>query len=220
MSGMLCDTNTTAEVRMSSRTRLRHLIVKLMSPTASTSSKKRMSGSIRMAATAKPKPHGHAGAEVLHGHIYELLDLGKGDDLVDAGVHQLFAEAKHRCVDVDVLPRGEDGVETRAQSDERTHLPMDLDAAAIRLDEAIEGTLSKVVLPAPLCPIRPKHSPRRTSKSRSLHGPEFLRAQVQGARPAKHFIAHIGQSIAQGGLQVPTELLGDPLHFDEHILFH
>ena len=52
---MLCDTKTTADVFDIRLTVLRHLMAKPMSPTASTSSRNKMSGSIRIAATAKPR---------------------------------------------------------------------------------------------------------------------------------------------------------------------
>lgn len=60
----------------------------------------------------------HAGGEVLHGHVHEVGQLGKLDDLLEVSVDELFGVAEQRAVEVDVLASGELEVKTRAKLDQ------------------------------------------------------------------------------------------------------
>ena len=60
----------------------------------------------------------HAGGEVLHGHVHEVGQLGKLDDLLEVRVDELFGVAEQRAVEVDVLASGELEVKTRTELDQ------------------------------------------------------------------------------------------------------
>ena len=132
------------------------------SPTASTSSTSRTSGSTWMA-TAEPEPHVHAGRVGLDRRVDEVLELGKRDDLVEAVGDLALGEPEHHAVDEDVLAAGDLGMKAGAQLDERRHAaagpgrcpPVGLPMPAM--------SLSIVLLPEPLRPTMPKVSPAATS---------------------------------------------------------
>ena len=60
----------------------------------------------------------HAGGEVLHGHVHEVRQFGKIDDLLEVRVDELLGVAEERAVEVDVLARGELEVKARAELDQ------------------------------------------------------------------------------------------------------
>ena len=49
----------------------------------------------------------HAGGEVLHGHVHEVGQLGKLDDLLEVRVDELLGVTEECAVEVDVLAGGE-----------------------------------------------------------------------------------------------------------------
>lgn len=60
----------------------------------------------------------HAGGEVLHGHVYEIGQLGKLHNLLEVRVDELFGVAEESAVEVDVLARGELEVKTCTKLDQ------------------------------------------------------------------------------------------------------
>lgn len=60
----------------------------------------------------------HAGGEVLHGHVYEIGQLGEVDDLLEVRVDELLGVAEESAVEVDVLTRGELEVKTCTKLDQ------------------------------------------------------------------------------------------------------
>ena len=74
--------------------------------------------------------HVHARRVVLHRRVDELLELGEGDDLVEARLDVALGQAEDRAVEVDVLAPGELGVEAGAQLEQRRHPPAHADHAA------------------------------------------------------------------------------------------
>ncbi len=60
----------------------------------------------------------HAGGEVLHGHVYEIGQLGKLHNLLEVRVDELLGVAEESAVEVDVLACGELEVKTRAKLDQ------------------------------------------------------------------------------------------------------
>lgn len=73
----------------------------------------------------------HAGGKVLHGHVYEVGQLGEVDDLLEVSVDELLGVAEESAVEVDVLARGELEVKTCAEPDERSDVATD-DALSVR----------------------------------------------------------------------------------------
>ena len=67
----------------------------------------------------EPEAHVHARRVVLDRLVDELLQLGEGDDLVEAAVDLLARHAVERGVDVDVLAAGQLGVEAGAELEQR-----------------------------------------------------------------------------------------------------
>lgn len=72
----------------------------------------------------------HARGEVLHGHVHEVGQLGKVDDLLEVRVDELLGVTEERAVEVDVLAGGELEVETRAELDQGRDVTAD-DALAL-----------------------------------------------------------------------------------------
>ena len=65
------------------------------------------------------EPHVHARRVVADGHVDEALELGEGDDRVEARLDVASREAVQRCVEEDVLAPGQVGAEARAQFQQR-----------------------------------------------------------------------------------------------------
>ena len=117
-----CDTTTMVlPLSLSSANFSEHFRWNCSSPTASTSSTSRMSGST-LIATEKPEPHVHARRVVLHRRVDELLEAGEVDDVVEACVELLLRQAEDRAVEVDVLPARQLGVEAGAELEQRRDL--------------------------------------------------------------------------------------------------
>ena len=112
-------------------------LLKSASPTASTSSTIRISGS-RCAATAKAKSYVHPAAEVLDGRIEELFDVGKGDDLVELLADLGAGHAEDRAVEINVLAAGQFRVEPGADFQEARHSAAKRYPAVGRLGDAAQ----------------------------------------------------------------------------------
>ena len=67
----------------------------------------------------KAETHIHPRRICLHRRVDELFELGKLDDLFEAGGDLALGETEHDAVDEDVLASGDLGVEPRTQLDER-----------------------------------------------------------------------------------------------------
>ena len=109
------------------------------------------------------EPHAHARRVVLELEVEELLELGEGDDLVEALARLLAREPEHDRVDEHVLARGQLGVEADAELDERRQAAVDVDARPRRPRRCPARHFSSVLLPEPLRPTMPKNSPAAMS---------------------------------------------------------
>ena len=89
------------------------------SPTASTSSTRRMSAS-RWAAIAKPEPEVHPRRVALHRGVHEPLEPGELDDVVEPAGDLAAAHAEDRPVQVGVLEAGQLAVEPGADLEQRS----------------------------------------------------------------------------------------------------
>ena len=78
----------------------------------------------------------HAGGEILHGHVYEIGQLGKLHNLLEVRVDELFGVAEESAVEVDVLARGELVVKTGTKLDERGDVAANDAVARGRLEHA------------------------------------------------------------------------------------
>ena len=88
----------------------------------------------------------------------------------------LFCKPQHRAIDGEAESRdqsptsrasGQNGVEPGPERNERPHPPLIVMDPAPSLINPL-SIFNSVVLPAPLCPISPRHSSRRNSKLTSL----------------------------------------------------
>ena len=129
-------------------TRSRHFCWKRSSPTASTSSTSRMSGSM-LTATEKPSRTFMPGRVVLHLVVDELLELGEFDDLVESAADLLARQPEQRPVQEDVVAPGQLGLEPCAELQHRRHLASHDDLAGGRLqdsgDALEQGRLARAV---------------------------------------------------------------------------
>jgi hypothetical protein len=80
---------------------------------------------------AEREPDLHARAVVLELEVGELLELGEGDDVVDAPARLTRREAEHDAVEDDVVGGGEVGVEADAELDEGRQPAPDRDRPAV-----------------------------------------------------------------------------------------
>ena len=100
------------------------------------------------------------------GPVDRVLELGEGDDLVEALADLRALEAVDRAVQEDVLAPAEVGVEAGAELEQRADPAADLDAPDVGLMiPAIRR--SSVDLPEPLRPTRPTASPGSTASETS-----------------------------------------------------
>src|SRR5829696_381459 len=75
----------------------------------------------QMSGDGECQAQAHAARVTLHRRIHELLDLCKGDDLVKLGSRFRALHAKHRAVEIYVLPPGQLRVESGAHLEQRTN---------------------------------------------------------------------------------------------------
>ena len=105
------------------------------SPTASTSSTIRISGS-RIRRDGEREPHVHPARVALHGRVDEPLYAGELDDVVELPPHLGFAHAEDRAVQEDVLAARELGVEAGADLEQRPDAAADVRVALGGLGDA------------------------------------------------------------------------------------
>src|SRR5919106_3487306 len=79
--------------------------------------------------------HGHPGRVRADRPVDRVLELGEGDDLVEALADVRAAQALDRAVQVNVLATGEVGVEAGAELEQRSDPALGADAARRRLDD-------------------------------------------------------------------------------------
>ena len=141
------------------------------SPTASTSSTRRISGS-RCAATAKASRMYMPRRVVLDGGVDELLDLGERDDLVELPVDLGLAHAEDGAVQVRRSrgPSARGGSRCPTSSSEPTR-PW-ISARPVVGGVIRDRIFSSVLLPAPLRPMMPTTSPAPHLERDVLEGPE------------------------------------------------
>jgi hypothetical protein len=82
------------------------------------------------------EPHVHAGRIGPHGHVDEPLQLGVGDDVVEAAGDEVARDAVERGVEEDVLAAGEIGAEAGAELEQRRDASVGGDGAFVRLEDA------------------------------------------------------------------------------------
>ena len=82
------------------------------------------------------EPHVHAGRVGPHGHVDEPLQLGEGDDVVEAAGDEVAGDAVERGVQEDVLAAGEIGAEAGAELEQRRDAPAGGDGAFVRFEDA------------------------------------------------------------------------------------
>jgi hypothetical protein len=81
----------------------------------------------------------HAGGIVLELEVHELLELREPDDLRKARQRLRLRDAEQRRVDDDVVARGQLGIETDSELDERRHSSPNGDLAAVAAVDAREA---------------------------------------------------------------------------------
>ncbi len=91
-----------------------------------------------MCSHCKGQPHVHAAAVALHGGVEEALDLGEGDDLVEAAADLGPTHPQHRATQVNVLAAGQLRVEAGADFEQTPHAAAQPDVAGRRLGDAAE----------------------------------------------------------------------------------
>src|SRR5665213_72571 len=82
------------------------------------------------------QPDHHSRGEVLHLLVGEVLQLREFKDPLYAGCQLFSREAQHRATEVDVLARGEFGIEPDSQLEERRHAPGEAHPPRIRRVDA------------------------------------------------------------------------------------
>ena len=127
------------------------------------------------------------------------LDLGEGDDLVEAAADLRPAHAEDRAVEEDVLAPGQLGVEAGPDLEQRARRgrsprPSPRVGSVIR-----ERIFSSVLLPAPLWPIRPTTSPRWTVIEKSRSAQSVLASLLRAAarQPLQRAARGAGEALAQ-----------------------
>ena len=135
--------------RRSSFSRSMHCSWKAASPTASTSSTSRMSGS-RCAATAKPSRTYIPEEYHFTGMSMNSRDAGELDDPVELRLNLPSPHTEHRSAQIDVLATGELGMKAGAHLDERRDTAGEADLAGGRRGDARQqledGALARAVV--------------------------------------------------------------------------
>src|SRR5919106_104650 len=90
---------------------------------------------IQESGDGEAEAHGHPGRVRADRPVDRVLELGEGDDLVEALADVRTAQALDRAVQVNVLAAGEVGVEAGAELEQRSDPALGADAARRRLDD-------------------------------------------------------------------------------------
>ena len=157
MEAMLCDTTSTVRpCRATSPIFPRHFFWNAASPTASTSSTSRISGS-RCAATANASRSVHPARVTLHRRIDEILHLRERDNLIEFPRDLRVLHPENRPVEINIVPPAQLRVKTGPHLQQRRHSPPQDRPAFRRL-----GNPGKDLSAASI-------SPRRSGRSRPNH---------------------------------------------------
>ena len=93
---------------------------------------------LQMRRDGEGEAHIHAGGIALDRRVEELLDLGKGDDLVEFPADLGAAHAEDRAVEIDVLAAGQFGMKAGADFQQARDAAAQGDAPGGRLGDAAE----------------------------------------------------------------------------------
>ena len=165
---MLCETNSTVRpVPLNSSMRPRHFFWNAASPTASTSSTSRISGS-KMRGHREREPHVHPARVALDWRLQELREVGELDDVVEALLHLCATHAHDRAGQDDVLPASELRMEAGPNLQQRADAA-DVFPRGPTVGGVIRARILSIVLfPAPFRPMMPTVSPARISNETSF----------------------------------------------------
>ncbi len=121
----------------------------------------------------KREAHQHPRGVVLELQVDELLQLGEGDHLVEAGARLAAGEPEHDRVDDHVVARREVHVEADPQLDERGEPPGDRDAPGV---DAVDpgDALQQGALAAAVAPDDPKELPSSDLNRDVLDGAQLV----------------------------------------------
>ena len=86
----------------------------------------------------EPEPDLHPRTVALHRCIDELADAGEIDDGVEFSRHFAPRQPQHGTVDEDILPSGQQRIESGPERDECSDAATQFDPAFIRLDQSVE----------------------------------------------------------------------------------
>ena len=121
--------------------------------------------------------HRHARGVVLQPHVEEVLELGEGDDRVEARLGLLAREAEHDRVEDHVVARREVDVEADAQLDERRQPAAHVHPAGVDVVDPGQA-LQQRALAAAVAPDDAEELAPRDVHADVVDGPQ----QVEGAR--------------------------------------
>ena len=165
------------------------------------------------------KANGHAARIPFDGGIDELLELGKGDDLVEFAFDLAAPHAENGAVEVDVFAAGEFGMKAGANFEQRTNPPPNEGPAGARLGDAGEQLEQGGFAGA----ITADHAHNFTAANGEgdiPQGPKYIfvlqasaAAPQRGAQTAPGSARCVGEALAQG--LVPRLGRPDPVLFGQ-----
>src|SRR5215469_3808606 len=119
-----------------------------------------------MCSDSKSEADIHAAGVVLHRRVNKLLKLGESDDFIKFPLDLALAHAKNCTAKKRILAAAQFRVEAGANFEKAPNTSMNFGPSGGRLVMR-ERIFRRVVLPAPLRPIRPRTSPSWTSRQTS-----------------------------------------------------
>jgi len=168
----------------------------------------------------KGQPHVHPAGVALYRGIQELLDLGKGHDLVELALHLGACHPQDRAVEVNVLPPGQLGVEAGAHLQQAGHPALDRHPPGARLGDAAQD-LEQRTLARAVAPDNAHGFPAPDLEAHVLDRPDLFQvvalddrlAAQQVGRGAPEGARIVHQSIAQGRVAAFLRLVADGVFF-------
>jgi hypothetical protein len=151
------------------------------------------------------QPHIHPRGVMLHRDVYEPLQFGETDDVVQTAADLGPAQAQNGAVEVDVLPTGQVGVKARAQFQERPDAAAHRDPARGGLYHP-RGQFQQGALPGAVGADDAHRLPLLHGETHIPQGPELLAgAVVAPEEPHDQFLE------GTGALVVEDEFFGNPV---------